>query len=778
MEQLRMNEEKLRLFVEYAPAALAMFDQEMRYLYASRRWLTDYQLGDRNLRGISHYDIFPEIPERWKELHRRCLAGEALTSDADRFIRADGSVQWLRWEIRPWFCNAGDVGGIVIFSEDITKVKQAEDVLRRYELLSKHSRDIALFVRRGDGRILEANDAAVRTYGYSREELLKLTILDLRDADHVHFAYSQMEEADTHGILFETVHCHKDGSTFPVEVSCCGVDIGDDRILLSLVRDISKRKASEDELKRNAEVEHARLTELEALMQAVPAAVLISHDPQCRVITGNHAAYEMLRMEYGTNTSKSNPGTHTDHFRVFHGGKELSIEELPLQRAVTSGVPVCNFEEEIVFDNGDQVSVYGNAVPLKDTNGNITGVVAAFVDIGQRVRAEEEAREAREAAEAANRAKSAFLANMSHEIRTPLNGIVGTAQLLEFTRLTNEQKEYLADIKSSSCTLLSLLNDVLDLSKIEAGKITLESIDFRLRSSIGGVVNSLKSLAQSKGLPIEVHIPDGVPDCLKGDQTRFKQVLLNLLGNAVKFTEAGTVSLSVAVKEQHEDQLQLEIEVKDTGIGISSQMLETIFEPFTQAEATLSKKYGGTGLGLAICKRLINMMGGQLWAESIEGAGSTFHLIAPFSVCEVQDEDGVDATVPKVLPEWSGPQLRILLADDHEINLKFTSRLLEKFGHTVMLARDGQEALQAWEQHDPDLILMDVSMPILSGIEAVGIIREKELASNLHVPIVALTGHATLQIKEQVANQGFDGCLIKPIPLDVLLQELQRHFPA
>ena len=214
MEQLGMNEEQLQLFVEYAPAALAMFDREMRYLYVSRRWRTDYQLGNSDLRGISHYDVFPEIPERWKELHRRCLAGEVLTSDADRFMRADGSVQWLRWEIRPWFCGAGDVGGIVIFSEDITKVKQAEDILRRYELLSKHSRDIALFIRRGDGRILEANDAAVRTYGYSHEELLKLTILDLRNPDYVPFAYSQMEEADAHGILFETVHCHKDGSTF------------------------------------------------------------------------------------------------------------------------------------------------------------------------------------------------------------------------------------------------------------------------------------------------------------------------------------------------------------------------------------------------------------------------------------------------------------------------------------------------------------------------------------------------------------------------------------
>ena len=772
-----MDEEKLRLFVEYAPAALAMFDREMRYLHVSRRWLTDYQLGDRDLRGLSHYDVFPEIPQRWKELHRRCLAGEALSADADRFVRADGTVQWLRWEIRPWFSNSGEVGGIVIFSEDITKLKQAEDILRRYELLSKHSRDIALFIRRGDGRILEANDAAVRTYGYSHAELLNMTIADLRTPDCAAAAPAQMHEADIHGILFETIHRTKEGREFPVEVSSCGVDIGDDRILLSLVREVSKRKAVEAELRRNAEVEHARLAELEALMQVVPAAVLISHDPQCRVITGNHAAYELLRMEYGSNTSKSNPDAKTCHFKVLQKGRELSIDELPLQRAIKTGMPVCNFEEEIIFDNGDCVTVYGNAVPLKDANGSITGVVAAFVNIEQLVQAQEEARQAKLAAEAANRAKSAFLANMSHEIRTPLNGIVGTAQLLEFTRLTGEQKDYLADIKSSSSTLLSLLNDVLDLSKIEAGKITLESVDFRLRASIDGVIKSLKSLAQSKGLPIELQIPDSVPDCLKGDQTRFKQILLNLLGNAVKFTETGSITVSVSLKEQHNDQLVLEIDVKDTGIGISPTMLAMIFEPFTQAETSLTKKYGGTGLGLAICKRLVTMMGGQLWAESVEGAGSTFHLTAPFSLCTQQGAE-CPLVPPSAATEWDGPQLCILLADDHEINLKFTSRLLEKFGHTVIQARDGQEALQLWEKHDFDLILMDVSMPVVSGIEAAGVIRQKERDRSGHTPIIALTGHASVQIKEQVENQGFDGCLIKPIPLEVLLQELKRHIPG
>jgi len=252
-DALRGSEERLRLFIEYAPASLAMFDTGMCYLSASRHWRKSYGLGERDLAGVSHYQIFPEITPQWREAHRRGLAGEVLRAEADRFEREDGTVQWVRWEIRPWYDGAGKIGGIVIFSDDISELKQAEDVLRRYELLAGHSRDIILFVRRDDGKILEANAAALKSYGYGYQELLELDIGALRRTEPPEVIAAQLGEADLHSILFETIHHRKDGSSFPVEVSSQGASIGGVRTVISVVRDITERKRAETEREKSVE---------------------------------------------------------------------------------------------------------------------------------------------------------------------------------------------------------------------------------------------------------------------------------------------------------------------------------------------------------------------------------------------------------------------------------------------------------------------------------------------------------------------------------------------
>ena len=257
MASLAESEERLRFFIEYAPASLAMFDNDMRYLSASRHWSRDYGLGERDLTGVSHYDIFPEIPTEWREAHRRGLAGEVLRAEADRFERADGSVQWTRWEIRPWYDGAGNIGGIVIFSDDVSELKKAEGIRRRYELLAGFSRDIILFVSPDDGRILEANAAALKSYGYDYRELLELSAADLRATDSREPTAAQLVEAASRGILFETVHRRKDGSRFPVEVSSQGATIGGTRMLISVIRDSTERKRTE--LEREASVEFLRL---------------------------------------------------------------------------------------------------------------------------------------------------------------------------------------------------------------------------------------------------------------------------------------------------------------------------------------------------------------------------------------------------------------------------------------------------------------------------------------------------------------------------------------
>ncbi|MDD2466292.1 MAG: PAS domain S-box protein [Desulfobulbus sp.] len=308
---LKESEANLRLFIEQAPASLAMFDREMRYLQVSCRWLDDYSLDDANILGKSHYEIFPEITDAWKETHQRGMNGEILRSEADLFVRADGRHQWIRWEIRPWVDAGDQIGGIVIFTEDITSIIKAEEVLRRYELLAEHSRDIILFVDHADGRLVEANAAACRAYGYNREELLSMNIHDLRGPKACQLTETQMDEAEDHGILFETSHRRKDGTTFVAEVNSQGAEIGGKRLLLSVIRDITERKQAADALHRSSEL---RRLALEGAGMGAWEHNLITD-----TITWSDQCYRLFGLEKGTTVDYSTIEkiTHPDDQELF-----------------------------------------------------------------------------------------------------------------------------------------------------------------------------------------------------------------------------------------------------------------------------------------------------------------------------------------------------------------------------------------------------------------------------------------------------------------------------
>ncbi|WP_299455407.1 PAS domain S-box protein [uncultured Microscilla sp.] len=758
-KQLREKDMLYSTMVEKLQDGLIITTPESDIIFANPRMeeLSGYKLSEMLHRKT--YELF--IAKDKQELLNEKLQGRR-EGRSDKYeieqVRKDGTCWQSFVNATPYYNDADEMIGIMALVTDITHQKNAEAHLKKSEqdhrlLFNRNPHPMLIFATK-TLQILAVNDTMVEKYGYTKEDFAQMSLRDLRRTEDIPYLEANLNQ---HQEVTRSTHCLKDGSLINVDISGRDILYNNQAARLVLIQDVTEKLKAENEL-------HITSSRLKALLQNMQAGILLE-DAQRKVVLANPVFCDMFDVPVPPEELK---GLDCAPFAELSKGYFTNsdtfisvISDILTARNIVLG-------EELELVDGrvyerDYIPVFSNEEYL--------GHLWQYRDVSNKKKAQKVLIEARKKAEESSLAKERFLANMSHEIRTPLNAIIGMQRLLNKTALEERQQRYLDAIGTSADNLLVIINDILDISKIEAGKLELENVGFDLCKLIRHLVFTLGYKAEEKGIGLYANIDDNMHPVVLGDSVRLHQILLNLLNNAIKFTDVGKVIISTFLVEANPDTQTICFEVSDTGRGIKAENMEAVFESFTQEDASITRKFGGSGLGLAIGRQLVELFGGKLMATSEYGKGTTFSFTLTFK------KETIDAITPVQEITQEGEKAlqgkKVLLAEDNQMNQFLATTILEEWGVIVEVAEDGKQAVEKFSEDKYDLILMDMQMPIMDGLEATRIIRQ-QLRST--VPIIALTANAIKGDRQRCIEVGMNDYLPKPFAQKDLQEKILHNL--
>ncbi|HEX4035614.1 MAG TPA: PAS domain S-box protein [Solirubrobacteraceae bacterium] len=795
-EQLRTSEERYRRLFEQNPQAMVAYDRgTLEIVAASNAMVAGYGYSREELESMTILDlVLPEDVDMLRSYLGKGRQGSTPkmagtpSGYPSRRQRKDGTVIDIEVtseniELDGRDCRLALYTDVTERNKTMAALEDAREQLRvsegRYRSMFEQNPQPMATYDRQTFQILAVSDAMVDRYGYTREELCSMTILDLelpedaealRDYLRAHPEGSKPGQAGRVG-GYPGHHRLQDGTVIDIEVTSDNIELDGRHCRLALYTDVTARNKTMAALEDAREQLRVSEERYRSMFEQNPQPMVTYDRKTLEILAVSDAMIakygytreELCSMSVLDLQKEGDEQKLSDYLAAHPDGSKPTLAGLP------EGYP------------GQHRLKDGSLIDVEVTSTNLflngrDCRIAHFDDVTARNKAAREVLIARDQAVEASNMKSAFLANVSHEVRTPMNGVIGMTELLLDTGLDEEQRQYAEQISRSGEQMLAILNDILDLSKIEGGHLELDIADFDLHDTINEACSVAGGQARAKGLRLAVDLDPAVPRRRRGDGRRVRQVVLNLVSNAVKFTSEGRITVRVKLAGGAGAGSLVRVEVTDTGIGVDDAELERMFEPFTQADVSTTRHYGGTGLGLAIVKEIVEMMGGTIGATSMLGRGSTFWFEVALGAPDLADANADQAESSGETAQWPRPP-RILVAEDSPVNQIVAARMLERCGATVRVAGDGREAIAAFKTEDYDLVLMDCQMPTMDGYAATSELRLLEQGSERHVPIIAMTAHALEGDRERCIAAGMDDYVSKPMRHAELVEKLHQWIP-